>query len=99
MEEEAAPGSLQPGTKETPDDMMGPFQQVYTVLGWVSQAQTSKWMELPPLQQRLNVFVKYSSPWGPRCFRCHGARPSGPVAVEFLEAQIASATSFAEKGE
>ena len=48
-------------------------------------------------KERLKTAVKNSMPRGPRRFRCHGARPSGPVAVEFLETLIASAVSAAVK--
>ena len=46
--------------------------------------------------ERLKVAVKC-----PKCFMCHGAKPSGPVAVEFLEPLeplIAFAVSSAVNG-
>ena len=36
------------------------------------------------LRDRLSIFVRYSSPLGPRCFKCLMFSPSGPVELVVL---------------
>ena len=47
---------------------------------------------------KLNTSVKYCTAFGPMCLRCQGASPSGPNAVEFLEAEMAAFVSSALNG-
>jgi hypothetical protein len=47
---------------------------------------------------RLKRAVRYLRAVMPRCFRCLGVKPSGPVAVDLLEALMASKTCTEEKG-
>ena len=47
---------------------------------------------------RLQIFVRYEIPCGPRCFRCRIVRLSGPVAVEFLEVRMAFPIAMGLKG-
>ena len=47
--------------------------------------------------ERLNIFVRYSTPFGPRCFKCRLEMLSGPAALEALQVLIASAVCLGVK--
>ena len=41
-------------------------------------------------KDRLKILVKYVMAFGPRCFKCTLLRPSGPMALDDLQAFMAA---------